>query len=105
MATATFSATVGAGGTATITIRTGSNETWIVAQVSIEMPAAPAGSTAVLRKNGYLVTPMISLSDVAAGDPYVQLLPTDTLTVEWAGCTVGAIGKALVFFTTEKRGR
>jgi hypothetical protein len=99
MAAATYSAVVGAGGTATITIRTGSPRAWTVAQVSIELEGSPVGSTAVLRKNGYAVTPMIPTMDVAAGEPYVRLLPTDTLTVEWAGCTPGQIGKALVLYT------
>jgi hypothetical protein len=98
MATATYSALVSAGGTATVTVRTGAPRAWVVAQVSIELQGAPSGATAMLRKNGYAVTPMIAASDVAAGEPYVRLLQTDTLTVEWAGCTPGQVGKALVLY-------
>ena len=98
MATATYSAKVGAGGTATVTIKTQAPKAWIVAQVSIELPTAPSGSTADLRKNGYMISPLIASSDVAAGEPYVLLLPSDELTVNWAGCTPNTIGKVLLFY-------
>jgi hypothetical protein len=103
LATATYSAIVGAGGTATVTIETRTQETWVVAQISIELEGAPSGAIANLRKNGYLVTPMIPAGDVAAGEPYVRLLPTDRLTVEWENCTPGQVGRALVFYETASR--
>jgi hypothetical protein len=103
MATRTYSVTIGAGGTGTVTIKTDSPESWTVAQVSIEMPSAPSGATAELRKNDYLVTPMIAAGDVAAGEPYVLILPSDILTLKWIGCTPGAIGKVLVFYAVDSR--
>jgi hypothetical protein len=97
--TATYSAKIGAGGTGTATIQTGhARQTWDVQQVSVELPAAPIGATCVLRKNGYLVTPLIATGDVADGSPPVTLQPTDTLTVEWAGCTNGTVGKVLLVY-------
>ena len=102
MATATYSARIGVGGDGTVSIRTNSQETWTVAQISIELEGAPSGAIANLRKNGYLVTPMIAAGDVAAGDPYVRLLPSDVLTVEWENCTLGQIGKVLAFYEPVK---
>jgi hypothetical protein len=103
LATGTYSVRIGAGGTGTVTIRTGSRDTWIISQVSIELAAAPSGATADLRLNDRLVTLLIATGDVASGDPPVTLLPTDTLTVNWAGCTVGQIGKVLIFYTEQPR--
>lgn len=98
MATATYSAKVGAGGTATVTVKTGSMRAWVVAQVSVELASAPVGATCDIRKNGYLITPVIPTGDVASGEPYVLLDPTDTLTINWAGCTLNTVAKALVFY-------
>lgn len=97
--TRSYTAAVAAGGTATATIRVQDGiNTWTVNQVSIEMANAPVGATAELRYNGRLVTPMIPTGDVADGSPPVILRPADTLTVEWAGCTPGDVGAALVFY-------
>jgi hypothetical protein len=96
--TRTYSVNIGAGGTGTITIKTGSREVWIVSQVSVELPSAPSGSTCDLRLNDRLITPLIAQGDVGAGDPPVTLLEADSLTVNWAGCTAGTVGKALIFY-------
>lgn len=98
MATGTYSVKIGAGGTGTITIQTRSVRSWEVSQVSIELAAAPVGATCYLRKNGYPVTPLIATGDTAAGDPPVLIRPEDVLTIEWAGCTVNSVAKALVFY-------
>lgn len=98
MGTATYSVRIVAGGTGTVTIKTGSREAWIISQVSIELASAPSGATADLRLNGNLVTLMVAQGDSAAGDPPVTLLETDSLTVNWAGCTVGTVGKVLIFY-------
>lgn len=98
VATATYTGKVGAGGTATITIQTRSVRSWRVSQVSIELPEAPNGATCALKKNGYLVSPIIPTGDTAAGDPPVTLRQEDTLTIEWTGCTPNTVGKALVFY-------
>lgn len=98
MATRTYSVTIGAGGTGTVTVKTGSREAWIISQVSIELPSAPSGATCDLRLNDRLVTLLIAPGDAATGDPPVTLLETDALTVNWAGCTAGTVGKVLIFY-------
>lgn len=98
MATATYTAKVTAGGAATVTIKTATTRTWVVAQVTVEMADAPSGSTCDLRKNGYLVTPLIPSGDVAAGEPYVRLDQTDEMTINWASCTPNSIGKVLLLY-------
>lgn len=98
MADLTATAKVGAAGTATITLQTRSMRTWSISQISIELAAAPTGATADIRKNGYLVTPIIPTADTAAGDPPVTLLPSDTLTINWYGCTNGQVAKATIFY-------
>lgn len=98
MATAPYTARVGADGTATITIKTGARRRWTVGQISVEMVATPSGAVCNIRKNTYLVTPMIPGADVAASLPYIDLNDTDTLTIKWEGCTPNAIGKALVLY-------
>jgi len=69
---------------------------WRVGQVSIDMPTAPSGATCVIKLNGTALTPMVAQRDVAAGDPAILMQPGDIMTVEWAGCTFGDVGKALV---------
>jgi hypothetical protein len=98
VATATYSVKVDAGGDGTASIRTQSPRAWVIAQISIELADAPTGATADVRKNGYLITPLIAVSDVAAGEPYVLLLPSDELTVNWYGATPNTFGKVLVFY-------
>jgi hypothetical protein len=98
MGTRTYSVVIGAGGTGTVTIRTGSREAWIISQVSIELASAPSGATADMRLNGSLVTLMVAQGDAAGGDPPVTLLDTDTLTINWTGCTAGTVGKVIIFY-------
>ena len=93
-----LTANVAAGGTATITVQPYGGRPWNVTQVSVELPTAPVGATCSLRKNGYLVTPLIPTGDAAAGDPPVLLLPEDLMTIEWAGCTPGTLAKALILY-------
>ena len=102
MGTRSFSVRIGAAGTGTVTIRTGSREAWIVSQVSIELASAPSGATAEMRLNDSLVTLMVAQGDSAAGDPPVTLLETDTLTINWAGCTQNTIGKVLIFYEVRR---
>ena len=102
MGTASYSAKVGAGGTATITVRTPSREAWIISQVSTELPSAPSGASSDIRLNDRLVTVMVPSGDAASGDPPITLLDTDTLTVNWAGCTNGTVAKALIFYEPKR---
>lgn len=97
MATLTKTVKISAGGTGTITVKPDGRETWIIRQVSIELSGTLVGSTCDLRKNDYLVTPFGSpAADTAFGDPPVLLLPSDAMTINWAGGTSGTIGKALI---------
>ncbi len=99
MADQAYSQAVGANGVATIQIKvTNGISRWIISQVSAELPSAPAGATCELRKNTNLVTPMIATGDTAGGEPPVDLLGSDVLTVTWTGCTPGTIAKAFIFF-------
>jgi hypothetical protein len=84
-----FSSIVAANGTATVTIKTGGYQTWKVTQVSNDVPTAPSGALAKLKKNGRLITPMVATNGVASGEPPVDLLPQETMTVEWTGMTPG----------------
>lgn len=94
-----YSVTVGAGGTATLAIQTGSNfQSWTVSQVSVEMATAPIGSTCSLRKNGVLISPLIPTGDAASGDPPIQLRPGETMTVVWTGCTPGSVGTVFLVY-------
>ena len=102
MGTRSYSVVIGAGGTGTVTIRTGSREAWIVSQVSVELPGAPSGATCDMRLNTRLVTLLIAPGDAASGDPPVTLLDTDTLTINWAGCTVGTVGQVLIFYEVRR---
>lgn len=90
------------GGNVTVTVRPPYGEVWTVTQVSVEIASTTAGGSCTLRKNGYLVSPLVVGADAASGDPPVVLLPTDVLTVEWRNVTVGAVGKVSL---TYLRGR
>lgn len=89
-----------AGGSATATIRTKWGQSWLVKQVTNNMPNAPGGSTAGLYKNGQLITPMVPDSGVAAGEPWVTITSADILQVRWTGLTVGQRGS--VFYMYER---
>jgi hypothetical protein len=83
-----------ADGTLTLTIApTQSYMTWIIGQITVEMPTAPLGATCELRKLGALVTPLIPTADAAGGDPPVVLRAGESLTVKWTGCTTGDLGR------------
>lgn len=95
----TYTATVDSNGDAVVSFQVSNGlDTWNVLQVSVEMPDAPSGATCDVRKNDYLVTPIIPTADTAAGDPPVQLYPSDVLTVEWSNCTPGDVGKVVIFY-------
>lgn len=94
----TLTAVANGAGTATVNIVTNGVDTWTISQVSVEMATAPAGALCVLRKNGYLITPLIATGDAATGDPPMRLLPSDAATVVWTGVAPGAVGKVALIF-------
>lgn len=92
---------VAAGGGLTISFGPEANEMWDVQQVSIEMANAPTGATVELRVMGSLVdAPASAKKAAAAGDPSIFLYGGETMTVTWAGATVGLVGK--VWLTYKK---
>jgi hypothetical protein len=93
-----YTARVVANGTATIRIISDTSMGWSVRQVSVEMASAPSGATCMLRKNGVLISPIIPTGDAASGDPPIPLSYDDVMTVEFAGCTPGDVGKAYVVY-------
>lgn len=99
---------VGGDGRCTVTIRPTNSVVWTVSQVTVEMlpqPAddsIPSGLDCNLRKNGYLVTPMVPNGDAAGGDPAIQLLPSDVLTVEWTGGAPGHLGRVMAIYTVQE---
>lgn len=94
----TFEGTVGADGKLRVPIRPDSNTSWVVSQVSVEMPTAPLGATCDLRKNGALVSYLIATGDVAGGDPPVTITQSSFMAVSWAGCTPGAAGLIFIIY-------
>lgn len=84
-------ATVNAAGVAEVVFRP-PRYPWLVSQVSVEMPTAPAGSICEVRKGASLISPMIPAGDAAAGDPPITLQQGDQLIVRWEGATPGDQG-------------
>lgn len=85
-------------GVATASLTPTRQQQWKVSQVSTEMPAAVGTTTCGLYLNGYLVSPMLARGSAAAGDPPVDLGPSDTLQVRWDNVAPGSVGKVLWFY-------
>jgi hypothetical protein len=92
-----FSTIIESNGEGSITLTPTKNTPWIVTQVTTEYHDSPSGSTAELRKNGALITPMIP-TDVADSDPPVFLRPGDRLVVTWFHGTPGNTVSALFIY-------
>jgi hypothetical protein len=97
VADAQYSSSVASDGTATVTFTPTKNRPWQLLQVSIEMPNAPAGAIAELRKNGNLITVMLA-TDVADSDPPVPVAPGDRMAVNWTGGTAGGLVSVYVIY-------
>lgn len=75
------------------------NQIWNVTQVTLNMEAAPAGSSAVLKYQGSLLAPAFSARRAAiGGDPPMILKGGEIGSVKWTGATVGIIGSILVVY-------
>ena len=92
-----YSGVVTAAGTLQILIQSRPRK-WSVTQVSVRGASAPAGSTCILRKNGMFITPIIATGGAAAGDPPVELNPSDKLTVDFTAHTPGTVFEATAFY-------
>jgi len=91
---------VDASGYATAVIRPRTGQTWTMQQVSVELlTAPPAGCTAALRKNGWLITPMVPAGDSAGGDPPIVLRGgPDAMTVSVYLATPGQTMRAFFIY-------
>lgn len=75
------------------------NNSWTVEQVTLEMPNAPVGATAEIRRMGAFIDRAQSARKAsAAQEPPIFLNGGETMTVEWAGCTPGQAGKVLAIY-------
>jgi hypothetical protein len=97
---APLSAITDAAGVCSITFKPPGQVAWNVEQITVDMPTAPVGSTAALRVNGSLITPLIPAGDAAAGDPPLPVYPGDVVEIRWTGATPGDQGKVLVIYRT-----
>jgi hypothetical protein len=99
-----YSATVDAAGEAVIAIETMSQLAWSVRQVSVELEAAPFGSTCTMRKNGRFISYAFPTGDVISEPPPLTLRPGETVTLTWTGCTPGDVASAWVSYDVLKYG-
>jgi len=95
-----LSAITNAAGDCLISFRVPGQVAWQVSQITIDMPAAVAGTQAELRINDALVTPLIPFGDAAAGEPPLPVYPGDVVDILWTGAVAGTQGKALVIYRT-----
>ncbi len=99
MAVRTFSGTAIGGGTASVPVRTGGYQSWVVQQISTSAPSAPIGSTCKIRRNGVIVVPfMVPTGDVASGEPPIDLSPVDQITVDWTGLVAGSAVEVTIIY-------
>jgi hypothetical protein len=95
-----LSAITDAAGVCSIRFAVPGQVAWEVSQITVEMPDAPVGTTAFLRVNGALVTPLIPTGDAAAGDPPLPVYAGDVVEIRWEGATPGDQGRALLIYRT-----
>lgn len=97
-----FTAIATAGGVAVVTVSSGAQK-WVVQQYSTEcvfgaVSGAPIGAQCFVRKNGSIITRLISAGDVASGVPYLELRTGDVSTITWTGVTPGASCKVTAIY-------
>lgn len=90
---------VTAAGTLSITFSVPLNQSWSVKQITLEMPNAPTGATAEIRKGSALVAPSPDARAAsAAGDPPVPVRAGESISVSWEGATPGDIGVVYIIY-------
>ena len=93
------SATAGADGVATATIRPTGRQSWTVSQVTVSMTDAPSTALCELRKNSAIVVPyLLAQGDTAGNDPPVVLRHNDYLRIIWSRCTPGNVGQVYYIY-------
>ncbi len=94
-----FRGIVDTAGDLTLAFGPDSSVMWIVQQVSIEMPTAPAGATVEIRYMNSLATASPSARrGTAGGEPPITLQGGERLSVVWENCTPGDPGNVLVSY-------
>lgn len=93
-----LSGTVAADGTLRIRLGPRRDQVWVVTQISLEMPTAPAGATAEIRDvMGALMSPSYSARRASASGSQ-HLNPGETIAVTWTACTPGDVGRVWASF-------
>lgn len=101
-ASLTLQGTVDASGGLTIQFGPSGAEKWSVKQVTLEMPTAPSGARAEIRRMTTLLAPAPSAKRASAsGDPPIYLYGGEFLRVTWIACTPGDPGSVLVIYEKE----
>lgn len=78
-----YSAVSTAAGEAVVTVRPRGSSGMLVRQVAVEVTGLTGGGKCAIRKNGWLVCPVVATGDASAGEPSIFIGATDVMTVEW----------------------
>lgn len=99
MARNSYNAIAASNGRATIQIRSTAPQTWIIGQIQLTMPSAPAGCVCNIRYNNESAgIPAAAARDTVSGEPFIELLPRDVLSVEWTGATPGSSASITILY-------
>ncbi len=90
---------VPASGELSITFTCPLNQSWNVQQLTLEMPTAPAGATAEVRKGSAPVAPSPDARYASAGgDPPIPVRAGQAISAVWHDATPGDIAKAYMVY-------
>jgi hypothetical protein len=84
------SGVIDANGALTISLRPDSRRPWVVSQVASFAEGAGGSASAQIFKNGAPITALGVRNGTAGQQPFITLRPSDTMSVVYAGATVGA---------------
>jgi hypothetical protein len=85
------SGVVPASGTLAIPLRSDNGRPWILQQVGIDATGVGGGAIGKIKKNGKIITPFVPTGDAPAGEPFIPMSSTETVTVEWTSAIAGAV--------------